>query len=355
MANECMIEAQRSNLYPFLFEPNLHEIVWGGQKLTKWKGLALKDHIGESWEVSCVDSSPSVIANGIWAGYTLSEVIAKHPESILGREVSKTYGGKLPLLVKFIDAQKDLSIQVHPDDEMAKRLHNKNGKSEMWYVLDAEPGAFLYSGFKEKLSAEEYKRKVADGTIVDSLAKHEVKAGDVFYLPAGRVHAICSGILLAEVQQSSDVTYRIYDYNRSGLDGKTRELHTELAAEALNYQVEQEYRTEYLTESNRANRVIESPFFSVRVTEFSDAFHRNLIKYDSFIISMCLKGDCRIKIRSTGDEILLREGYSCLIPAAIADYDVAPVNGRSKVLDAYIDNMDKSLIHKVSRFLHISS
>ena len=350
----CVIESQRSKLYPLLFEPNLHEVVWGGQKLTAWKGLAAKDHIGESWEVSCVESSPSIIANGTWTGYTLNEVIDKNPEAILGREVCKQYGGKLPLLVKFIDARKDLSIQVHPDDKMAARLHGKNGKSEMWYVLDAEPGAYLYSGFKEELSPEAYKKKVAEGTIVESLAKHEVKAGDVFYLPAGRVHAICSGILLAEVQQSSDVTYRIYDYNRPGLDGKPRELHTELAVEALNYQVEDEYRTEYSAENNRANSVIESPYFSVRVTEFSDTFHRNLIKYDSFVISTCLKGDCRIKIRSTGDEVVLREGYSCLIPAAIADYDIVPVNDCSKVLDAYINNMDRSLIHKVSRFLHIS-
>lgn len=351
----CVIESQRSKLYPFLFEPNLHETVWGGQKLATWKGLAEKDHIGESWEVSCVESSPSVIANGTWTGYTLKEVIHKHPEAILGRAVSKRYEGELPLLVKFIDARKDLSIQVHPDDKMARRLHDKNGKSEMWYVLDAEPGAYLYSGFKDELSPEEYKRKVADGSIVDSLAKHEVKAGDVFYLPAGRVHAICSGILLAEVQQSSDVTYRIFDYNRPGLDGKPRELHTELAAEALNYQVEKEYRTEYSDVDNRANSVIDSPYFSVRVTEMTKTFHRNLIKYDSFVISMCLKGDCLIKVRSTGDEIVLKEGCSCLIPAAIADYDITPVNGSSKVLDAYINNDDRSLLHKVSRFLHIST
>jgi len=351
----CVIESQRSKLYPLLFEPNLHKVVWGGKKLTQWKGLAEKDQIGESWEVSCVESSPSVIANGTWTGYTLNEVIKKLPEAILGREVSRRYGGEMPLLVKFIDAQKDLSIQVHPDDEMARRLHNKNGKSEMWYVLDAEPGAYLYSGFKEELSPEVYKKKVADGSIIESLAKHEVKPGDVFYLPAGRVHAICSGILLAEVQQSSDVTYRIYDYNRPGLDGKPRELHTELAAEALNYQVEREYRTEYSSASNRTNSVVESPYFSVKVTEFDETFHRNLIKYDSFVICMCLKGDCKIRIRSTGDEIKLREGYSCLIPAAIADYDISPVKGSSKVLDAYIDNMDKSLLHKVSRFLHITT
>ena len=348
-------DQNQMNLYPFLFEPNLHEIVWGGQRLTAWKGFAVKDHIGESWEVSCVESSPSVIANGPWAGDTLSEVIKRYPEDILGSEVCRRYDGQLPILVKFIDAKADLSIQVHPDDEMAARMHGKNGKSEMWYVLDAEPGAYLYSGFKEKLSPEAYKRKVEDGTIVESLAKHEVKTGDVFYLPAGRVHAICSGILLAEVQQSSDVTYRIYDYNRPGLDGKPRELHTELAAEALNYQVEDEYRTEYYAENNRANRVIESPYFSVRVTEVDNHFHRNLIKYDSFIIAMCLKGDCRIKIVSTDDGILLKEGFSCLIPAAIADYEVIPIQGRTRLLETYIDNMDRSLIHKVSRFLHISA
>ena len=160
---------------------------------------------------------------------------------------------------------------------------------------------------------------------------------------------------MAEVPQSSDVTYRIYDYNRPGLDGKPRELHTELAAEALNYQVEDEYRTEYSAENNRANRVIESPYFSVRVTEVDSTFHRNLIKYDSFVIAMCLKGDCRIRICSTGDDVTLREGFSCLIPAAIADYEVIPMKGRTRILETYIDNMDCSLMHKVSRFLHFST
>ena len=342
-------------VYPLLFEPNLHTIVWGGERLTRWKGLPEQDHIGESWEVSAVESSPCVVANGVWAGKTLPDVVAMAPEEILGKTVARRNNSRMPLLVKFIDARNDLSIQVHPDDDMAMREHGKLGKSEMWYVLDAEPGACIYAGFKRKLSADEYKRMVADGTITEALACHEAHAGDVFYIPAGRVHAICSGILLAEVQQSSDVTYRIYDYNRPGLDGKPRELHTELAAEALNFQVEKEYRTEYSNESNRANSVIDSPYFSVRVTEFYDSFHRNLTKYDSFIISMCLKGDCKIKIRSTGDEILLREGFSCLIPAAIADYDITPLHHKSKVLDAYINNMEEDLLHKVSRFLHMST
>ena len=238
---------------------------------------------------------------------------------------------------------------------MAQRVHGKFGKSEIWYVIDAKPGSFLYAGFKNEISPEEYKKKVADGTVTEVLAKHEVRAGDVFYLPAGRVHAICGGILLAEVQQSSDVTYRIFDYNRPGMDGKPRELHTELAAEALDFHVEDDYRTQYSNLSNRANRVIDSPYFSVRVTELSEPFHRNLVKYDSFIISMCIKGDCKIRIRATQNEILLREGHSTLIPASIADYDVIPLDRKTRILDAYIDNKDRSLGSKITRFLHITS
>ena len=336
-------------LYPMLFEPNLHSVVWGGNRLTEWKGLDCMGSIGESWEVSAVPGNESVVENGTFAGYKLTQVIEKMPGEVLGNAVAKEYDNKLPLLVKFIDARHDLSIQVHPDDAMAMREHGKFGKTEMWYVLDAEPGACLYSGFKTSLSADEYKKKVSDGTLTDALARHEVHKGDVFYIPAGRVHAICSGVLLAEVQQSSDVTYRIYDYGRPGLDGKPRELHTELAAKALDYQVQEEYRTEYSQAMGKANRVIESPFFSVRVTEFDGQFHRNLIKYDSFVICMCLQGDCRLKVRSTGHEILLREGYSCLIPAAISDYDII---GRTRVLEAFIDNMDRSLSGKVMRFLH---
>ena len=341
-------------LYPFLFQPNLHKVVWGGNRLCPYKGLAnFSEPIGESWEVSAVPSSPSVIANGEYAGRNLIAVISEAPEDILGQAVNERYHGQLPLLVKFIDAHRDLSIQVHPNDEMAQREHGKMGKSEMWYIIDAKPGSYLYAGFKQEITPEAYKRHVADGTITDVLARHEVKTGDVFYLPAGRVHAIGAGILLAEVQQSSDVTYRIFDYNRPGMDGKPRELHTELASQALDYHVEQEYRTVYAENINRANLIVDSPYFSVRVTETSDFFHRNLLKYDSFVITMCIEGDCHIRVRATGEEILLREGCSTLIPAVLADYDVIPVKQRTRFLDAFIDNMDKSLVGKVTRFLHI--
>ena len=341
--------------YPFLFEPNLHSVVWGGDQLRPYKGLASTDEpIGESWEVSAVPSSTSIIANGTWKGKDLISVINEHPESILGKAVHQKYQGQLPLLVKFIDAKRDLSIQVHPNDEMAQREHGKMGKSEMWYIIRADKGAHLYAGFKQEITPDEYQRRIEDGSITEVLADHQVKAGDVFYLPAGRVHAICGGIMLAEVQQSSDVTYRIYDYNRPGLDGKPRELHTALAAKALDYHVERNYLTDYRAAKDQAIQIVDTPYFDVRIMELTGQFHRNLMKYDSFIISMCLEGACRIVIRHSGAEILLRQGYSTLIPAAIADYDVIPLTGRTRLLDAFIDNMDHSLSGSVNRFFHIS-
>ena len=341
-------------LYPLLFEPNLHPVVWGGHQLQPYKGLAATDDpIGESWEVSVVPGSTSIISNGEWAGRSLVDVVSEYPEAILGKSVNEKYHGQLPLLVKFIDAKRDLSIQVHPNDEMAMREHGKMGKSEMWYIIKAEEGSHLYAGFSKEITPIEYQRRITDGTITEVLADHQVKAGDVFYLPAGRVHAICGGILLAEVQQSSDVTYRIYDYNRPGMDGKPRELHTKLAAKALDYHVEKNYRTEYAATNNRAIQIIDSPDFDVRIMEIALPFHRNLLKYDSFIISMCIEGDCKIHVRSTGDEITLRAGHSTLIPAAIADYDVTPLKGRTRLLDAFIDNMDRTVAGKITRFLHI--
>jgi mannose-6-phosphate isomerase len=344
------------HLYPLLFKPNLHSVVWGGNQLRPYKSLAPSDEpIGESWEVSAVPSSTSIISNGEWQGKDLISVINEHPDAILGKKVNEKYCGKLPLLVKFIDAKRDLSIQVHPNDEMAMREHGKMGKSEMWYVIKADEGAHLYAGFKKEITKEEYQQRVTDGSIMEVLADHQVKAGDVFYLPAGRVHAICGGIMLAEVQQSSDVTYRIYDYNRLGMDGKPRELHTELAAQALDYHVEENYRTEYVDNTNKAVQIIDTPYFDVRVMEISKPFHRDLRKYDSFVISMCVEGDCTIKVRSTGNEITLKEGNSTLIPAVIADYVVIPQKEKTRLLDAYIDNQNIGMKGIITKFLHFTN
>ena len=355
LAMGCVIELQRTKLYPMQFEPNLQTKVWGGEKLTQWKQLPEQQHIGESWEVSAVDKSPSVIANGTWAGYALTEVIKKMPEAILGKEVAKKYNNQLPLLVKFIDSNDDLSVQVHPNDEMAARLHQGMGKTEMWYVLSAEPGACIYAGFQKALSPEEYARRVADGSIMEALAKHEIYAGDVFYIPSGRIHAIGKGVRLVEVQQSSDLTYRIYDYGRMDLNGQPRELHTELAAEALDYKVYREYRNDYTDKIDTANACIDTEYFTVRVVSIKEPIRRNMIKYDSFAILTCTQGACKVRIRSTHDEITLQEGYSSLIPAAIADYDIIPIDGEVKVLESYIDNSTQSTFRRmISQFLHIS-
>ncbi len=334
----CVIEASRNKLYPMLFKQNRKTLVWGT----------------EDWTVSGVPNSESEVENGTWARYNLTEVISRRPEEILGRQTAIKYNNQLPLLAKIIDAHQDLSIQVHPNDEMAKREHNKFGKSEMWYILDAEPGAFLYAGFKEYITPEQYKERVAKGTITDVLAKHEVHKGDVFYLPSGRVHAICGGIKLAEIQQSSDVTYRIFDYNRPGLDGKPRELHTELAAKAIDYTVYPEYKTQHEENIGEANEVLNTPFFSIKIVETNEPFHRNMIKYDSFIIIMNIGEPFTIRVRATGDEVLVPAESSCLIPAAIADYELIPAHGSAKIMEAFINNK-KSIGKTVKDFFHLFS
>jgi len=356
--------ASRVQLHPMLFQPNRKTLVWGT----------------EDWTVSAVAGSESVIANGPWAGQKLSDIIAQYPQEILGREVAEKYNNQMPLLTKIIDAKQDLSIQVHPNDEMAKRVHNKFGKSEMWYILDAEPGSFLYAGFKEKITPEEYKQLVEDAreikfsnsqildnkkkTILDVLAKHEVHPGDVFYLPAGRVHAIGGGIRLAEVQQSSDVTYRIYDYNRPGLDGRPRELHTELASQAIDYTVYPEYKTESGKVGEGRDKILNTPYFSVNVIETSQPFHRDMRKYDSFIILMNIGTDCKIRLRAIQEEVTLPANASCLIPAALADYDILPTSSPSsltahrsslpanRVLESFINNR-KSLGTLITDFFRL--
>ena len=342
-------------IYPLKFHPILKQTIWGGDKINQLKQISNgQPAVGESWEISAVEGFESVVANGTYRGYTLRSLVRLLKEELVGADNYARFKDNFPLLVKFIDAHDDLSVQVHPDDGLAMQRHHCLGKTEMWYVLGADKDAHLIAGFSQKISPKQYREMVADGSFVDALYSYSVKPGDVYYIPAGRVHSLGKGTMVAEVQETSDITYRIFDYNRPGMDGKPRELHTALAAEALDFHVEDEYRTQYSDVAGRANRIIDSPYFSVRVTEMTSSFHRNLIKYDSFIISMCIKGDCTIRMRTTGDEILLREGHSTLIPAAIADYDVIPLHGKTRILDAYIDNMDRSVGSMITRFLHIS-
>lgn len=324
-------------LYPLTFRPNLHELVWGGHKLQTLKNLPQDGRrLGESWEISDVPTSESVVAAGPLAGKTLSELVARYGSALLGKHVFEADGRAFPLLVKFIDAQDDLSIQVHPNDALAKERHGKLGKTEMWYVMDAEPGASLLAGFKQKITRKEYRRRVADGTIVDALARHEVHPGDVFFIPAGRVHAICSGILLCEIQQSSDVTYRLFDYHRLGLDGKPRQLHTEEALDAIDFNLYANYRTDYTPVSEGAVCIVECRYFTVNVLTTSSTLRRELLGTDSFVTLSCLAGSGCLRTQS-GHTVALQRGMSCLVPAVEADFEVVADDGTElKLLEAYV-------------------
>ena len=317
---------------PIKFTPWLRTMVWGGSRISKYKQLdKISDGIGESWEISAVEGHESVVEEGKFKGKALPDLVMEYKEQLVGHRVYATYGDRFPLLIKLIDAQQDLSIQVHPNDELARELHGEGqfGKTEMWYVIDAAPGAFLYSGMRSLITPEEYRRRVADGTICEVLAKHKVKAGDVFFIPAGRVHAICSGILLAEVQQTSDWTYRIFDYNRLGLNNKPRELHTENAAKAIDFRI-QEYRTCYEDKLNELNDVLTCPYFSIKVIDASEAKHLDMSACDSFVVLMALEGSCRVVTH--GGELTMKTGESCLIPACETVFDVVPLADRAKLL-----------------------
>ncbi|MCH5176903.1 MAG: class I mannose-6-phosphate isomerase [Prevotellaceae bacterium] len=329
-------------LYPLLFDNNLHELVWGGHRLKPLKGLPADDQpIGESWEVSAVDGKESIVSNGIHKGKRLTDLVLAYGDQLLGRKVVETYGLHFPLLVKLIDAERDLSIQVHPDDELAMQRHQSMGKTEMWFVMDATPGASLYSGFCSPISKYEYQKRVEDGSICQVLQRHDVHRGDVFFIPAGRVHAIGGGIMVAEIQQSSDITYRIFDYNRPGLDGQPRPLHTEQAEDAIDYKVYDSYLTNYEERTNKPVALTSCPYFTVKIHNLTRSFHRKLYKYDSFIIYLCLDGSCRVVSNAhDATTLLLHKGMTCLIPACCADINLVPDNpdDKTKILEVYIDN-----------------
>lgn len=258
-------------MYPLKFEPILKQTLWGGDKIIPFKHLSadLKG-VGESWEISGVEDNESVVANGLDKGLTLADMVRKYREELVGEANYARFGNKFPLLIKFIDAKQDLSIQVHPTDELAKKRHNSMGKTEMWYVVDADQGAKLRSGFSEQITPKEYKERVLNNTITDVLQEYEIHPGDVFFLPAGRVHSIGSGAFIAEIQQTSDITYRIYDFNRKDANGKTRELHTDLAREAINYEVLDDYRTKYDAVKDEPVELVACPYFTTSLYDMTE-------------------------------------------------------------------------------------
>lgn len=323
-----------SNLYPLKFKPILKSIIWGGSDITRFKNIEpIQDGIGESWEISGVEGDISIIENGHLAGTSLKTLLSESREKLVGAEVYHKFGNKFPLLIKFIDAQDDLSIQVHPDDKLAGERHNSFGKTEMWYVVKAAPGAFLYTGFEKEISPDEYEKSVEDNSFTDRLKKHTVKEGDVFFLPAGRVHAIGAGCFIAEIQQTSNITYRIYDYNRKDAQGNSRELHTELAKEAIDFKLYDTYQTEYNKELNKPVELVTCPYFTTNLLELNEFTKRDYSKKDSFVIYMCLEGSLNL-VDNKGNSLFIERGESLLIPAETNYIEISP-NNHCKLLEVF--------------------
>jgi mannose-6-phosphate isomerase len=329
-------------LYPLKFKPIYKEKIWGDQRLRTELNKAIDPdkNMGESWEVSTVNDNISVVANGFLAGNNLEELIEVYMGDLVGESIFKKHGMQFPLLFKFIDADDVLSIQVHPDDEMAGRKHGDNGKTEMWYVISAEKGAQLISGFNQEMDRDTYLKHLKNDTLPDILNYEKVESGDVFYLPAGRIHAIGAGILLAEIQQTSDFTYRIYDWNRAGPDGKPRELHTDLALEALDFKYYGQYRTPYERKKNEASNLVTCDYFTTNLMELTKPRQRDLIELDSFIVYMCLDGRVEL-VYDEDSSVRIEKGETLMIPAAIEHLAYKP-EPYAKLLEVYIQKKEES-------------
>ncbi len=316
----------------FKFKPILKQVLWGGEKIISFKGIASElKSVGESWEISGVKGSESQVAEGPYAGMSLNALVQEMKDELVGRENYKRFGQEFPLLVKFIDAAKDLSIQVHPSDEVALRQGFERGKTEMWYVINSSGGK-IFDGFNVELSKEQYMAKVEEHTICDALFCHEAKAGDVFFLPAGRVHSIGAGCFLAEIQQSSDVTWRIYDYDRKDENGRPRELHLEQAAEAIDFHVEENYLTEYARKKNEGVVLASCPYFNTAIYDLDEPMTLDYSELDAFVVLIAVEGEGSI-IDSQGAALSFHAGETVLIPAA---EPLVKIEGRIKFLESYV-------------------
>lgn len=304
-------------LYPLKFQPLYKYRIWGGNKLRtvlnkKYEG----ENIGESWEISDVEGDETRVSNGDLSGQTLRMLIRKHKGELVGNKTHQRFGDNFPLLIKFIDANLPLSIQVHPDDELAKQRHNSFGKNEMWYVMEAGEGSELVVGFKKRVNSESYKRHIDDSSVLDILNVEKVKKGDTFYIPAGRVHAIGANVLLAEIQQTSNVTYRIYDYGR--VDKKTgvkRELHNDLALDAIDFNTYDSYKTKYEAEENVSTKLVHSPYFTTNILTVKGTQYKDYSDLNSFIIYICVEGS--LDLSYDEKSYSLSKGETILLPACI--------------------------------------
>jgi len=324
-----------NELYPLKFKPIIKEIIWGGEKLKTLlnKDTGIVQKAAESWEISAIQDSISVVSNGYLAGNNLEEIIEIYMGDLVGDKIYEIFGIEFPLLIKYIDAQDNLSIQVHPDDKLARERHNAYGKTEMWYIVQAEKDASLISGFSKKVNKEIYLKHFKEKTLQNILNTEIVKPGDVFYIPAGRVHAIGPGILLAEIQQTSDVTYRIYDWDRKDKNGKGRELHTDLALDAIDYEFYDNYKTTYPKKLNKTENLIKNKYFTTNIIQFDKILEKDYSAIDSFIIYMCTEGSFILDYKH--DTLKVNKGDTLLIPATLKEQVLLP-DEKCTLLEVYI-------------------
>jgi len=322
-------------LYPLKFKPIFKEKIWGGNKIKKCLNKNYKlPNCGESWEISGVEGDISVISNGFLTNNTLTEAIEIYMGDLVGEKVFERFGVEFPLLIKFIDAADNLSIQVHPDDNLAKTRHNAYGKTEMWYVIEADKESELISGFKKTICKEEYLDCLERKNIKSVLNSVKVKPGDVFFIPAGRVHAIGTGILLAEIQQTSDITYRIYDWNRVDNEGNHRELHTDLALEAIDFTKSENPKTNYKLIKNKFANVADCSYFTTNLIDADEKIVRDFSDFDSFVIYICIDGDAEVLYKDK-EKIKFKKGETILVPAEIKEITIVPKQS-AKLLETYI-------------------
>lgn len=322
-------------LYPLKFNPILKEMIWGGKKIPQKLNVNVDEDvkIGENFAVSGLKNDQSVVSNGPLAGKNMTELIEAYKEELLGAKVYQQFGTNFPLLIKYIDANDDLSIQVHPNDEQAKIKHNSFGKTEMWYVVDTEANADLVSGFSKKTTAEEFEQYHSSGMLMELMQKHPTAAGDTFFIPAGKVHSIGAGNLIAEIQQTSDITYRIYDFDRRDKFGNPRELHHELAMDAMNFTDNESGKVEYTAKDNESVNLATCQYFTTNKLDVNGSVSKDYSQLDSFVILMNVGGKCTIKSADTTIE--LNEMEATLVPAAIDTLELS-AEGTAKLLEVYI-------------------
>lgn len=319
--------------YPLKFRPILKEKIWGGNKLENLlHKKADGKRMGESWEISAVEENISVVANGRLEGKSLKDLLGEHRGNLVGGKIYEKFKEQFPLLIKFIDADTALSVQLHPNDDLARERHSSFGKTEMWYIMQADEGAQINIGFKESISEAEYLKYLNSGKITDVLHFEKVKRGDTFYINPGKVHAIGAGVLLAEIQQTSDITYRIFDWNRTDEQGNSRELHTALALKAIDFEKRDDFKRTYSEEKNQSNTIVSCPYFTTNFLPVTGRLEKDYAAVDSFVIFMCVSGTAEISVDSNSE--VIQQGQTVLIPAENKKVEI--FSEGSELLEVYI-------------------